>query len=147
MKINKNWLVGFVDGEGCFYIGINKSNDLKIGYQVLPEFRIVQHKIDVQLLYSIKDFFGHGRVVYNKNKGDNIMEYRVRKLDTLLNIIVPFFEKNQLQSKKKLDFLIFRDVVLMMKEGKHLTSYGLQEIINKKKQMNKRDKDKEIVRS
>jgi len=25
IKINKDWIVGFTDGEGCFYIGINKS--------------------------------------------------------------------------------------------------------------------------
>ena len=38
------------------------------GYQVLPEFRIVQHKRDIKLLYGIKKFFGCGIVTYNKNK-------------------------------------------------------------------------------
>ncbi len=35
-KINKYWIVGFTDGEGCFYIVINKSSQMKLKYQVLP---------------------------------------------------------------------------------------------------------------
>jgi hypothetical protein len=36
IKINKDWIVGFTDGEGCFYIGINKSEQIRVKYQVLP---------------------------------------------------------------------------------------------------------------
>ncbi len=36
--INPDWLVGFVDGEGCFYVGWNPNSTMKLGVQVLPEF-------------------------------------------------------------------------------------------------------------
>lgn len=137
MKIDKNWLLGFVDGEGCFYIGVNKSDDLKLGYQVLPEFRIVQHKKDIKLLYAIKDFFGHGIVVPNKSKDSLIYEYRVRKFDTLHDVIVPFFESNKLLTSKRFNFLAFRDVILMMKRQEHLTELGLQKIVDIKNRMNR----------
>jgi hypothetical protein len=26
MKLNAQWIVGFVDGEGCFHIGMNKNS-------------------------------------------------------------------------------------------------------------------------
>jgi hypothetical protein len=26
MKLNAQWVVGFVDGEGCFHIGMNKNS-------------------------------------------------------------------------------------------------------------------------
>ena len=128
--------MGFTDGEGCFYVGINKSEDLKIGYQILPEFRIVQHKRDIKLLYAIKDFFGHGVVVSNKSKNSHIYEYRVRKFETLCNIVVPFFESNQLLTTKKFNFLCFREVILIMKNQEHLTESGLNRIAEIKNRMN-----------
>jgi len=137
MKIDKNWIVGFVDGEGCFYIGINKSVDSKLGYQVLPEFRVVQHKRDIKVLYAIKDFFGHGSVVCNKSNGSEIYEYCVRKFETLHDVILPFFESNGLLTSKKFNFLAFRDVILIMKRREHLTESGLSKIIDIKSRMNR----------
>lgn len=140
MKINEKWLTGFVDGEGCFYIGISKSSDLKIGYQILPEFRIIQHKRDIELLYSIKKFFGYGSVVPNKSKSSSVFEYRIRKFENLRNVIIPFFERNSLLTKKKLDFISFRKVVLIMESGNHLEQSGLDKVIKIKEKMN-RNKD------
>jgi len=57
MKLEPNWVTGFTDGEGTFYVGINKNTTMAIGYQVLPEFRIVQHKKDIKVLYALKKFF------------------------------------------------------------------------------------------
>jgi hypothetical protein len=67
MKLNAQWVVGFVDGEGCFHIGINQNPEMKLGVQVLPEFTVVQHEVDVQVLYGLKDYFGCG--VVRKNHG------------------------------------------------------------------------------
>jgi hypothetical protein len=125
IKLESQWIVGFVDGEGCFHVGIAENKTFTIGYQVLPEFVIVQHERDVKLLHNIKTFFGCG--VVRKNHG-SFMCYRVRKLDHLLNIIVPFFEKHQLKTLKRVDFLKFRKVVHLMKDKKHLTHNGLEQI-------------------
>ncbi len=43
MNLDPHWVVGFVDGEGCFHIGINPHAEMKAGHQVLPEFTVVQH--------------------------------------------------------------------------------------------------------
>lgn len=37
-----NWIVGFVDGEGCFYVNIKKISS-KLGAQVLIIFSLTQH--------------------------------------------------------------------------------------------------------
>ena len=103
----------------------------------MPEFRIVQHKRDIKLLYAIKSFFGHGMVVPNKSKGSSIYEYRVRKFDVLHDVIVPFFESNKLLTCKSFNFLAFRDVILMMKQQEHLTESGLSKIIAIKDRMNR----------
>jgi LAGLIDADG endonuclease len=125
MNLDANWVVGFVDGEGCFHVGINPHSDMRAGHQVLPEFTVVQHERDTQVLHGLKAFFGCG--VVRTNHG-NRMAYRVRSVDHLLQRIVPFFDKHPLKTKKHVDFLKFRDVLLIMKSGQHLTTEGIEKI-------------------
>ena len=134
MKLEAQWVTGFVDGEGCFHIGINPHSDLRAGYQVLPEFTIVQHERDAQLLHAIKAFFGCG--VVRTNHGERLA-YRVRSQKHLLERIVPFFERHRLRSKKRIDFEKFRSVLLMMSAGDHLTVEGVQRVRRIASQMNR----------
>ena len=134
MLLEAQWIVGFVDGEGCFHVGINPHKEMTIGYQVLPEFVVVQHQRDVQILHALKAYFGCG--VVRVNHGD-VMCYRVRGQEHLLDHIVPFFEKHQLKSKKHVEFQKFREVLRAMKQGKHLSLEGLEEIRMIAAQMNR----------
>jgi hypothetical protein len=136
MELDAQWIIGFVDGEGCFHIGINKNSEMTIGFQVLPEFTVVQHKRDVQILYALKSYFGCG--VVRKNHGDR-MAYRVRSIKHLSECIIPFFIKHPLKTKKRLDFQKFRRVLLMIQAGDHLTIEGIEEIRRIKSQMNRGD--------
>ena len=132
-RLEAQWVVGFVDGEGCFYVGINAQPEMKTGYQVLPEFTIVQHERDVQLLYALKSFFGCG--VVRRNHADR-MAYRVRNVEHLRERIIPFFEKHPLKSKKRMDFLKFRKILLLMERDEHLTVDGIEKIRAIASQMN-----------
>jgi hypothetical protein len=134
MKLEAEWVTGFVDGEGCFHVGINQHPEMKAGYQVLPEFTVVQHERDAQLLQALKAYFGCG--VVRRNHGDR-MAYRVRGLEHLSERIVPFFLKHPLKSSKRVDFLKFRRVVLMMERGEHLTAEGIEAIRTVASQMNR----------
>ena len=109
------------------------------GYQVLPEFRIVQHKRDIQLLHILKKFFNAGVVRVNH---DDRYELRIRNLDELTNIVIPFFEKHSLHTQKKFDFIKFKRIVAMMQKGKHLRSGGIIKIIDIASKMNRADKKK-----
>ncbi len=134
MKLSAEWITGFVDGEGCFHVGIAKHFDMSTGFQVLPEFTVVQHERDVQVLHALKKHFGCG--VVRKNHGDR-MAFRVRKQEHLLKHVVPFFMKHPLKTKKRLDFIKFRKVLLKMSAGEHLTEEGLKEIRRIASQMNR----------
>ena len=68
-RLEAQWVVGFVDGEGCFFVGINPHPEMTSGFQVLPEFTVVQHKRDIQLLHALKQFFGCGVVRTNHGIG------------------------------------------------------------------------------
>ena len=125
MKLHAEWITGFVDGEGCFHVGINANAEMKAGFQVLPEFTVVQHERDVQVLHALKAYFECG--VVRVNHGDR-MAFRVRKAEHLREIIVPFFMKHPLKTRKNVDFRKFRQVLLRMEKGIHLTSEGVEEI-------------------
>ena len=134
MNLDAGWITGFVDGEGCFYVGINSHPEMTAGYQVLPEFTVVQHERDVQILHGLKAYFKCG--VVRRNHYDR-MAYRVRSVKHLIEHIIPFFEKHQLKTKKRTDFQKFRRILLMMEKGNHLTAEGIEEIRRIANQMNR----------
>ena len=132
-RLEAQWVVGFVDGEGCFFVGINPHPEMASGFQVLPEFTVVQHHRDIQLLHALKQFFGCG--VVRSNHGER-MAYRVRSLDHLNQQIIPFFEKHPLKSKKRVDFAKFRKILQLMTKKEHLESEGIEKIRAIAKMMN-----------
>jgi len=137
VKLNPYWIAGFVDGEGTFYVGINKQPSMTIGYQVLPEFRVVQHKKDIKLLYALKEFFNCGVVRINH---DDRYEVRIRNIEQLINIVNPFFDKYQLNTQKRFDFLKFKKIINLIDKNEHLTKDGLIKIVDIASQMNRQDK-------
>ena len=115
------WISGFVDGEGCFHVSLNKMQKMNLGFQVLPEFRVVQHKRDLAVLYSLQNHFGFGKVC--RNHGDRF-EYRVRGHNNLKKIVC-FFETYPLMTTKQINFRLFAYVVYLMDNKKHLSIDGV----------------------
>ena len=134
MMLDAQWIVGFVDGEGCFHVGINAHAEMTTGFQVLPEFTVVQHKRDIQVLHALKAHFGCG--VVRVNHGDR-MAYRVRGVEHLARRIIPFFMQHQLKTSKNVDFLKFRDIVMLIEKGEHLRREGVEEIRRIASKMNR----------
>ena len=124
-SLSPDWVVGFVDGEGCFFVGINRQPSMKVGWQVLPEFRVVQHQRDVALLEQLRAFFGCGQITVNH--GDR-KELRIRGLRKLSERVVPFFQANPLRTVKGSSFDCFAEVIGLMHRGEHLTLEGLSRI-------------------
>ncbi len=125
MDLSPDWVVGFVDGAGRFYVDINPHPEMTLGYQVWPEFRVVQHERDVQVLYALKRFFRCG--IVRRNREDRY-ELRIHKL-ACLERVVAFFERHPLKTKKHVEFKKFARVVKAMSRGDHLTPEGLIRII------------------
>ena len=134
MKLSTEWITGFVDGEGCFHVGINQRSDMTSGVQVLPEFTVVQHERDVKVLHALKRHFGCG--VVRQNHGDR-MAYRVRSIEHLRERILPFFEQHALKTSKRQNFMKFRRIVMLMERGEHLTPEGAERIRAIAAQMNR----------
>ena len=144
---NASWIVGFTDGEGCFHISINKISEMSLGWQVLPEFRIVQHEKDQDVLSKIRDYFGFGSVEINRtDEHGTRKEFRVRGLENL-NKIVDFFKINKLKTSKRKDFEIFSEVIELMNKKEHLKKEGLDKIAKLISEMNRKPKLKYLESS
>lgn len=131
-----SWIVGFVDGEGCFSVSVFKNRTTKSGWQVLPEFVVTQGEKSCTVLEEMKNFFQCGRVFVNRrydNHRENLYRYCVRAIKDLREIIIPFFEANSLRTAKKKDFEKFKAAIQLMSENAHLTQAGIERIKQIKK--------------
>ena len=153
--IQLGWVVGFVDGEGCFSIGFvrqpNRANrrGYTIGYQVSHDFVVTQGARSVGCLHELRDFFGVGNVYQNarfdNHKEDLFNFYVVRQRD-LMDVVIPFFRENPLHSAKQEDFEKFARCVELMETKSHLTHKGLIEIVEIAETMNRRKPRSELIR-
>lgn len=130
------WFVtGFTDAEGCFTIIARKSSRSRTGWKIEANFIINLHKRDVKLLKDIKDFFGGiGRVSKEKN---GCCDFTVSSLDQIITGILPHFDKYPLVSQKLADYILFREVIIIMQQGGHLTLEGLKAILNIRASINR----------
>ena len=130
--INSNWLVGFVEAEGCFNVQIFKSTT-KTGEAVKLSFIITQHIRDEKLMISLIELLKCGKIFKNRETFD----FKVSKLSDILNKIIPFFKKYPILGMKALDFDDWCKVAELMKNKIHLTAEGLEEIRKIKAGMNR----------
>jgi hypothetical protein len=133
--LNPHWVTGFSDGEASFIITISKHSQSSRGWIVTPSFQICLHVKDIMVLESIQKFFGVGRI--NKRLGRAEVSYSVTKNTDLLGVIIPYFDKYSLISKKKADFILFKSAVLLCSKKEHLNKEGLNKIVCLRASMNK----------
>jgi len=120
--LHPQWVVGFIDGEGCFHISVSKNSTMKLGYQVSLEFTITQHVRDKELMNKFVEFFGCGYVTPDTS---NKVQYRIRNRNDLAKYLFPFMDNNPLLSIKTLDYTDFKRVHTMLDNREHLTQEGL----------------------
>src|SRR5438105_1609925 len=134
------WVVGFVDGEGCFSITVQRCKVVKLGWQVFPEFVVTQGAKSVSVLHILRDFFGCGRVYIN-NRSDNhkepIYRFCVRSVVDLRETVIPFFRENPLKTSKQQSFEVLAEVVRLMGLREHLTDEGLRVIASLAERINR----------
>lgn len=153
--VEVGWIVGFVDGEGCFSAGIVQQNDrpgrkgYKLHYQVFYEFAVTQGAKSIHALEKIHKFFGVGSVVINKrydNHKEHLYRYVVRKKEDLLKMVIPFFQRYPLQSSKQEDFGKFVQIVNLVDRKRHLEVDGLIEVLKIAETMNRQKSRQSLIR-
>lgn len=138
--LNPNWITGLVDAEGSFNIRFTKSKYHKSGWYIQACFQIALHVRDKNLLLQIKTFFNEtGNIYVIKDKA---VLYQVRDLSAIQRVVIPHFEKYSLITQKQSDFILFKKIVKLMGEGKHLNKESLIDIIKLRASLNKGLPDK-----
>jgi hypothetical protein len=135
------WIVGFVDGEGCFSVPIYQCRSCRLGWQVQPDFTIAQGARSVHVLHELREFFGCGNVSINRrrdNHREHMYRYSVRRFVDVRTRIVPFFEAHPLFTAKADEFGKFATIVRMMERGAHLELEGITRIARVVQTMNHR---------
>lgn len=139
-RLDRKWLVGFTDGEGCFSISIFKNETMKAGYQVFPEFVLTQGAKSLDVLTKVQNFFECGNIYENKrydNHRESLYRYCVRNKIDLIEKICPFFDKNPLMTAKKNDFALFEQGLEIIISGKHLEKSGFDKLRQIASEMNR----------
>ena len=152
--IQIGWVIGFVDGEGCFSIGFVRQPDrarrkgYKTGYQVSHEFAVTQGARSLACLQELREFFGVGQVLSNRrhdNHKEHLHRYVVRRRAELLAVIVPFFRQHPMRTSKQHDFEKFAQCVEWIEAGRHLTCDGLVQIAEVAQTMNRQKPRQELI--
>lgn len=130
-----NWLTGFVDGEGCFYVNTKKAKTALTGFQVIMTFSISQHVRDEVLLTKFIDYLGCGSIEKVSTR-PNEVTFVVYKFTLILGNIIPFFLSYPLQGIKSRDYQDFCKIAKIMEDKSHLTPEGLKKIKSLKSGMN-----------
>ena len=85
---------------------------------------------------KIQSFFNGVGGIY-ADKTNNSLNYKIAKIEHLINVIIPHFNTYKLVGNKNLNFLIWFQIVSLVKNKTHLTSEGLNLIKSLKDQLNK----------
>ena len=127
-----NYLAGFVDGEGSFNVSLRKLDDRTLGWQVVLTFNVAQR--DKTVLALLKRHLGCGRLQARK---DGVHYFIVANPTSIHERVVPFFSKfGFLSAQKRKNFSGFKRIAELMANDAHLTSVGLQQIVDLREQLN-----------
>jgi predicted nucleotidyltransferase len=116
--LNKNYVLGLVDGEGSFNVRIdNKRRKTKIDIRFSLKIR---HQ-DKKILHELQQFFGCGNIYIQRDKRENhslCYRYEVHNKKDIIKKIIPFFEENapKIPSRNR-DFKLFKEIVNQLKEN------------------------------
>jgi hypothetical protein len=121
------YISGFVDGEGCFSVSFSKRPHLTVGWETKPSFSVSQNYDRSQPLFIMQKHFGCGFM--RDGISDKTLKYEVRRLDDLLEKVLPHFEQYPLLSAKQCDVELLKEVCMLMKKGVHITSEGIEKIL------------------
>src|SRR6059036_973906 len=115
-------------------VSISPRAKLKVGWEVRPSFSVSQNGDRAEVIHVIASYFGCGSI--RPDRSDKTLKWETRRLDDLVDRIVPHFIQWPLLSGKCLDFERFAMICRLMGEGAHRTQAGLVRIVGLARGMN-----------
>ena len=118
--INKDYIVGLVDGEGSFNVRVNQDKNRRAKVEL--KFSLKLRHQDKEILDELQKFFGCGKVYIQRDKRKNhslCYRFEVQNKKEIIEKIIPFFKENspKIPSRKR-DFELFHEIVKLSEENK-----------------------------
>src|SRR3989344_1215261 len=138
ISLSADYIVGLTDGEGCFYVG-TRPVSITHNSRVEMHFFIKLREDELPLLEKVQKFFDCGGIYYQKEyrvNQRNCYRFGVTAQKDLQEKVIPFFDGYPLQSQKIKNYLLFRQIGLMVKNNEHKSSGGFEKIRQLKSKMN-----------
>ena len=136
------WVVGFVDGEGCFSVSIHRNELARPtnGWHIQPTFQVSQHRDHRKTLENFVEFFECGNV-RSKGSKNSVDVYTVHSTIQLVERIIPFFERYQLRVKRD-DFEAFAFITRAVRTRGHHRPDVFEDVVKRAYAMNARGKQR-----
>lgn len=117
-----NWLAGFIDGEGCFFIAATKRTrtDTSIYHTYRPIFSLAVRDDDTAVVLEAKERTGIGsHHFYVPTSGKRVIRWMIQSHSDCLELrrLLTLYP---LRAKKRNDFTVWSravDVALTLKKG------------------------------
>ncbi len=135
--MERNWLLGFVEAQGCFCIIIKRNNKYK---QVCPSFSMKIGLAEKPLLERIQQEFGGIGNIYTDHTSAT---FKATKLEEIIRLITMLDWMDFQSRRKRTEFDVWKNCVQLIKDKQHLSKDGLlkiamlRDIIQKKSISNK----------
>ena len=128
------YISGYVDGEGCFTVSMSPRAKLLVGWEVRPSLSVSQNGDRAEVLHALQAYFGCGSI--RPDRSDKTLKWETRRLEDILESVIPHFESYPLLSGKRLDFDCFAAICKLMGRGAHRSRTGLIQIVELARVMN-----------
>ena len=133
ISLNDNWLIGFIDAEGCFHASFPLKKNY---YNIL--FDLSQKGEDNKkiVLDKLADLFKKGKVY--KHYLENNWSYRVTGTSNL-QVIIDYIDNSNFTflTKKASSYLLWKQIFLAIKNNEHLDEVKRLKLISLSKTVNK----------
>lgn len=130
----RQYISGYVDGEGCFSVSFSKRDKFTLGWETKPSLSVSQNEDRSETLFEMQKTFKSGFM--RRDFSDKTLKYEVRSLNDLITKVIPHFDRYPMLSSKQKDFKLFKQICLLMQKGKHKDKKGLQKIVKLACRMN-----------
>lgn len=120
-SLKDGWICGFTDSEGCFRVSIlNNSNDFRLRY-ILSQKHTINKYVLEYILFLFNDYFKLNKSlgnVYSDSKKGNF-ELIINGLKNVEKLFF-YFDCFKLKTIKYDNYIEFKKLLLMIKNGDHL---------------------------
>src|SRR5438034_11186199 len=112
----------------------HREQSWRRGWEVRPSLSVSQNGDRAEVLQLIQAHLGCGSI--RPDRSDRTLKWETRRLEDILGLVIPHFERFPLLSGKRYDFERFASVCRLMAGGAHRSRDGLIEIVELARRMN-----------